>query len=487
LSEIDPMSLGSKVAKGGLQVALGTIGQQVLQFVRSAVIARMLPTEQFGIALTFLAVLAALEAFTELGLELFMIRTKNIEDERLQRTAHLFSILRGALASIVMYFLAGPIASLFDVPDSAWAYQWLALAPLLRSFMHFDFIRYQRQLNYWPNTVVTFASFFIGTAVAIIAAYVWRDSFSIVLGAICQVVTLVIGSHLVAERSYGLSYVKEHAREILSFGLPMLFNASVLFALYQGDRVAIASLLGVNELVVYGTVAILTSAVMALVSRVTGALYLPLLAEHAPDTSIYRDRFAACGVVASLAALATTIPFAFIGVELTKLAFGGQFNPPAFLVLLLAAQGGLKVIRNWTQQAFIATAQLFALVISNLVSATGLGLAVVAVKLGYGVEGVAISVLISELLAAAVSIAALRKYPGLSMVSIKYFALTIFACLPLLWMTWLNVGPQGYLYEVSAMIAYLVLCFAIVMALSPTFKEAAMVTIRKFRSGAKAS
>jgi O-antigen/teichoic acid export membrane protein len=479
------MSLGAKIAKGGLQVALGTIGQQILQFARSAIIARLLPTEQFGIALTFLTVLTALEAFTELGLELLMVRTKNADDESLQKTAHLFSILRGLLASIVMFALAGPIASMFDVPDSAWAYQWLALAPLLRSFIHFDFVRYQRYFRYWPNTIVTFTSFLVGTAVSIGLALYLRDSFAIVLGALAQVITLVIGSHIVSERSYHLAFVKSHASEILSFGLPMLFNASVLFALYQGDRVAIASLLGVNELVVYGTVAILTSAVSALVVRVTGALYLPLLAEFPPDTQAYRNRYASCGVVAACAAFATTVPFAFLGVELTKLAFGNQFNPTAFLVLLLAAQGGLKVIRNWTQQAFVATAQLTALIVSNLVSAAGLPLAVASVKLGYGVEGVAASMMISELLAALVSIAWIRKYPGLVGASIKYFGMVLIGVLPLMVWSWLDMNPASWITKVLLTIAYLILSFVAVAAVSPTFMETARMLLRKFSRGTR--
>ncbi len=479
------MSFGAKIAKGGLQVALGTIGQQVLQFIRSAVIARMLPTEQFGIALTFLTVLAALEAFTELGLELFIIRAKDVEDETLQQTAHTFSIIRGIIASIAMFLLAYPIALLFDVPQAAWAYRWLALAPLVRTLLHLDYLRFQRYYRYWPSTVITFISFLIGTVVSIAGAYWLKDSIAIVIGAISQVVALVIGSHLVAERRYALAYVKQHAQSIYQFGMPMLFNASVLFALYQGDRVAIASLIGVRELVTYGTVAILTSAVSALVMRVTGALYLPLLAEFSPDTPIYRERYAACGVVAALSAILTTVPFAFIGVELTHLAFGSKADPTELLVIFLACQGGLKVVRNWTQQAFIATAQLFALVLSNLASATGLVLAFFAVKFGFGLEGVALSVVLSEVLAAVVSIVAIGKYPGLPTVSAKYFGLAILAFLPLPILSWLHIDSTGYFEKLALMCAYIVFTCGIVLVVSPTFSLAVNIALRKLRQGTK--
>lgn len=433
---------------GGIQILLGQVGQQLTTLLRNMILARLLPPENFGIALTFIVVITALEAVSELGVELLMVKEGKSGDPQLQSTLQGVVVIRGVIASCLIFAFAGPISHFFHAPEARQSFQALALVPLLKSFVHLDLKRFESSFRYGPGVVASSISTLLGTLAGVGAAYVWRDHTAMLVAYIVQMATFLIASHVCAERRFCLSFSREHLRRLRDFGFPLLLNGILIYLVLQGDRFLVGSFLGLESLAMYGTAAILTTGVTALVMRVTGQLYLPLMADLKLADSAYHRKYEICGAISAAAALSSLFLFAVLGSSLISAGFGHRYDPPPFLMLALAVHSACRIYRSWPQYSFLALGRTGGVLLSNMISAGGVILAAIAIWLGFGLVGVACGYAIAEILAALYvtvtryeesrddrMIVIMLRYYGVIVTAISATSLlVVFDLLPSLWL-----------------------------------------------------
>ena len=420
------MSTKTQFLKGGLQLGLGQIAQQGLLFARNVLVARLLPPEQFGVALTFITVLSALDALSEVGIELYMTRSEDAEDPDLQSTLQTLLIARGLISAALMFAFAGPIATLFGAPDAVWAYRLLAAVPLLRGFLHLDLKRFERSLRFWPGIVNHLVAVALGTIVAVAVAYTARGYEAILAAYMVQKLSLVVGSRLLAERPYRLARRRDYAAKLFSFGTPLILNGMLLFATMQGDRIVIGAAMGPQELANYGVVSILTAGITAIVMRVTSSLYVPLLSKFKPGDDSYLRRFDLLGAMTAAIAIGTMAGFATIGLHLATLAFGPKYALSLAVVVALGIQSGFKILRSWRQFSFIASARTMNVLFVNMLAASGIVAAAAAVGLGHGAEVIAACMACGEIAATLLAVLlGSAADPRLRGVGVRYVSIAL--------------------------------------------------------------
>ena len=77
----------------------GNLGVALLKFARNILVARLLSVENFGIAATFAIIFGFIEMLAFLGLDRFLIQTRNEALERVQSTLHTMQVLRGVFVA----------------------------------------------------------------------------------------------------------------------------------------------------------------------------------------------------------------------------------------------------------------------------------------------------------------------------------------------------------------------------------------------------
>ena len=136
--------------------------------------------------------------------------------------------------SIVVFLCAGPIANMFGVPETTWAFRYLALVPLFSGLQHLDPKRFQREMVYGPEVRVVVGSHLVATAAAWPLA-VWLGDYSAMLYVVLlRAGTQNILTHLYAQRPYRWGFDRTALKRILSFGWPLLANGLLLFGILQG-------------------------------------------------------------------------------------------------------------------------------------------------------------------------------------------------------------------------------------------------------------
>lgn len=388
----------SKFLKSSALLTAGGIVTAACGFARNIIIARLISVEDFGIAATFAMTMSLIEMASNLALDKLVVQAPDGEDERLLATAHAFQVLRGCLSAVVLFASAGFVASLFGVPEVAWAFRFIAAVPLVRSLGHLDIARFQRVMRYRPLVLVEAAPQLIATAVAAPLA-LWLNDYRVMLYVVLiQVVITTMTSHLVADRPYRWAWDTSVIRRMLAFGWPLLLDGVLIFIAFHGEKILIGSVYSVEDLGWYSAALTLTMTPSLLAATVLSRLLLPKLSGHQSDVVEFARHYAISAHAHIVAGVVFAAGMIVGGGALVVLLYGAKYSAAYTVMPWLALAFGIRIIRNGQSLCAVAKGRTSIAMIANLVRASGIVLAVVFLVLDKSIEWIAASAFISELL-----------------------------------------------------------------------------------------
>lgn len=435
------MSLLRKSIKGTVELSAGQVLTYGCSFVRLAILARVLSTQDFGIAATFAMTIALLETSSNLSIRMLIVQSKNGDSLSFQGTGHLLLALRGVVNSILLFLLAWPISHLFSIPDARWAFQCLAVVPLLRGFVHLDINRVERKMNFRPRIITEVAPQILVTAAAWPFA-VWLGDYSALLWLLlAKACFTLMASHLLATRPYRWNWHKPDLREIFGFAWPLLLNGTLLFLISQGDRFVVGISFSMSEFAFYAAASTLVTGVLTMVLIIHGAVMLPNLSRVKDRKEEFGQYYNVSARVLVAVSVGLGATFIVAGGPLMHLIYGHKFAVGGTLVAWLGAGKALACVRAAPTTAALAHGDSKCVLYSNIAGATGLLLACIGALLGYGINWFAISVFLGELVSLFACVQLLSKrhgaptnliwrpssYVALSMLCAVIFATTGFA------------------------------------------------------------
>lgn len=388
----------------------------LLLFARNIVVARLIPVEDYGIAATFAIAMAVVEMASQLGLHQLIVQARNGEDPRFQAALQGFQLLRGLLSGLLLAVLAGVLADFMNIPEVAWAYQVLALIPVLNALQHFDIHRLNRSMRFRPM-ILTGAVPAVLSLLAIWPLAAWLGDYRVMLGALLlQAASATITSHLVAEQPYRLVLDRAITRHALSFGWPLLVNGALLFAAYQGDRVIVGRELGMLELALFSMGVTVTLTPTLIMAKSLQNLFLPQLSQETDPRSDHYAALCQAVVQATLLSGAVLVPVVQIfGPWVITAALGDRYTALVPLLGLFAVQQGIRLLKNGPNLISLALGHSIDAMLANGVRVLFLPLAWVLVVQGYGVVSLLLMGIVAELLGFALSIVLVLRRLELSL------------------------------------------------------------------------
>ncbi len=353
--------LGSLVALAG-----GNAGAQAIGMVRLVILARLLDKTEFGIAATFSLVASLLEMLSDTGADRQIVQASDGNRPRMQATLHLMQSVRGIGLGLLMFGVAGPLASLANAPQSLWAFQLLALAPVLSGLKHLDYARVQRKLKFMPSVHVALAGQLLATAIAVPLAWYTRHHTAMLWAVLGQMVGMSLASFLVARRPFRFAWDKEILKRALKFSLPLMGSGILLAAIFHGDRLFVMAAYAPEELADY-TVALQIATVPALVAtKVVASLSLPILASVVKDEQAFNRRYKAViqGVGGMCVAYAAGLLLAGPAV---LWIFGSEYLSALALLGVVTVRAAIRMLRVAPNQAAMSAGDTINMLVCNIV------------------------------------------------------------------------------------------------------------------------
>ena len=354
-----------------LLILSGNAAASLLLLARNLVVARLIPVADYGVAATFAVAMAVVEMVSALGLQQQIVQAKEGDDPHFQAALQGFQVLRGAATGAILFLLAGPMAAFLGIPEAVWAYQVLAVVPVLNALQHFDVHRLNRQMIFGP-LILSKAAPAILSLVALWPLACWFGDWQVMLWSILvQAATGALASHLVAKRPYRLLFDRTIMAQSFRFGWPLLVNGGLMFFVFQGDKLIIGRELGMEALALFAMGMTLTLTPTLVIAGSVSDFFLPQLVAARSGSPGGSERFQQlamvvfqlhflCGVVFVLGVLAC-------GGPITAVLLGAKYEGIVPILFWLAILQALRVFKGGPSTVALARGKTENAMLANLV------------------------------------------------------------------------------------------------------------------------
>lgn len=371
------------------------IFSRIVAFGRIALIARLLTPNDFGLYGIAALVLAFLEIFTSVGINVFLIQKKRKLEDYID-TAWVISIFRGFLIGAIIFITASFVAQFFESPESVSLLRTISIVAIIRGFISPSRVQFQKSLAF--NKEVLFGSVIMiaDTTAVILVALFFRTPFSLVAGLIAGAVAETMISHLIIKPKPKFIFSKEKAKEILHVGKWVTITRISGYFYSEGDDWVVGKLLNSGMLGIYQAAYKISTLPITEIRSVVNKVVFPIYA------NIYKDknRVLKAHIKSTVLVAALSIPMGLVIYRfpdlLVKIMLGEQWLAAIGVVKILALFGVVEAIVGMYNPLFMATGnQKYVSFITILHTIAMFALIVPFINL-YGVEGAAYAVVIGS-------------------------------------------------------------------------------------------
>lgn len=273
--------LGSKVRRGAAWSAGGQVAGQLIQLGSTAVLARLLSPDDFGLAGLVAVVTALLATVMDCGIPTAIVRAPRLT-ERFLSTAFYLNLTLAVAMTLLMCGLAFPMARYFGEPELAWLMLLGSLTfPLKIAAVQGALMR--RSMQFSRLSRIGIMGALVSTGVTVLSALAGFGAASIVLGSLAVGVVYLVQGQWAVRWWPRLQFSAEEARGLWGFGRGILGSNIVTQIAYSSDRVLIGRVLDVAAVGYWTRTMNLLTLPMRQSVGVLGQVFFSALAKMADD------------------------------------------------------------------------------------------------------------------------------------------------------------------------------------------------------------
>jgi len=405
-------TLRDSTMRGLRWVALTRVVSEVFNFVAVVVLAHLIAPAAFGraaVALIFvpLAVILTFEGFASA-----LVQRETIdEDDR--RSAMFMSIVGGAVLTVLVYALAGPVWRPLFGAQTASLIQLISPVMLIGALGGVSLATLLRALDFRKTGLTEATAALIGNTATIGLAAAGLGAKALVLGALIQ---LAIGSALLiaASRPPLPRWSWGSQRRIMSFGLPAAMAGLVDTVFRNIDYAILAARVSATETGLYYRAFNLGVVYQTKLSGVMAQVAYPVYSRAAGDMAKLRSMYERAARVHAAIIFPLQALLIVLAPVLIPYVFGSAWAPAVRATQILAVAGMFATVMVGYPQVMLALGRPRQLLSFSIVR-LGLYAAVVLLASRHGLVTVALAVVGAYLALLLIAYRfLLQRYAGIS-------------------------------------------------------------------------
>jgi lipopolysaccharide exporter len=317
-------SLGTRTLRGMFWAYGSYVGGRVLVLFSTAILARILAPDDFGLVALALIFIALLETVADLGVGQALIIAPDDEVKTRAETAWLFSVALGAGLALLTAIL-GPAAATFFREDGL-----IAMLPVLginffvRSLGSTHYAIAQKRLDFRSRTAAEIADVVVRGSVGVALAVLGLGAWSLVLAYVAGTATLTAVLWTMVPWRPSFRPRRGDLRLLLRFGGTLSAVDVIAAILANVDYVLIGRVLGTTALGLYTLAFRLPELLILNLSVVAGRVLFPAFAAVGEDQRA--EAFITSFRYTLMVSLPIAVGLAALAAPLTTLAFGDQWS-----------------------------------------------------------------------------------------------------------------------------------------------------------------
>jgi O-antigen/teichoic acid export membrane protein len=375
------------------------LGVEALALGRNIIIARLLGPAEMGRATLLAVTLRMLEMASDCATDRLLIQATDGNRPSMQATAQGIEILRGGISGLLVLSLGAILPVLIESAPSLAAFTCLAVIPMLKGFVHLDFRRQQRKLEFRSAALVELSASLVSLVAIWPLTQVFSDYRIVLMVACVQAMAFVTASHLLAVRPYRVRWEHKKVSRFIAFGWPLAMNGLLMFLVFQGDRFLVAASCSAAELGRYAVAFQLSLLPVLILSRIGNSVFLPILSPAKADAVRFRSELKSGTVLTILLSILVGVGVFTFEESVIAILYGPEFVVSSGLIVCLALMHSARLLRTMPSVAAVARGDSVQPLLVNLVRAFGVLAAGIVAFQGMGLTAIAAAGCAGEIVA----------------------------------------------------------------------------------------
>lgn len=360
-------SLGSMASRGALWAMLANVTMRFSSIAVTAVLARIMSPEDFGVFAIAIAVYLVVASLAELGMASAIARSATEPDDIAPTVTSISILVSGAIAAL-MAISAPVLATALGQPEAAEPIRILSLCLMLTGMFAVPGAQLVREFRQDRIFLATVVGFLVANPILIVLALhgggATAFAWSRVIGQVATGIVFVISTH----RHYLPGWRASAVGPLIRFGLPLSIANLVNWSLLNADYLILGRLVNAAEVGVYMIAFNVASWSTAILGSVLNSVVVPVFGRVSHDRGeLGRALLPASQLVALIAMPIGAMTLA-LSTPLVRTVFGTKWAESAPVLAVLSIYGVLYA---------------FSLLYTNVLVATGRTLRLLLIQLGW--------------------------------------------------------------------------------------------------------
>lgn len=376
-------SLATKALHAAKWTYLSTFITAALQIIVTAVLARLVAPEAFGLVAMAGLVLRFGQYFAQMGVGQAIVQRAELEPEHTSAGFWASAII-GALFTGVAWLLAPLASRAFGSVELIPVLQWMSLSFLISGTSATSFALLRRAMRFKAIAVTEIVAYVIGYGGALVLAATGAGVWALVFAGLCQTAVANLLYNVLARPVLVPVLRWQPYRELLGFGTVVSFISFLEFLNANLDTIAVGRFAGATQLGFYNRALSLTGLPMQYMSTSLSRVLLPSFSRIQDETARAGRAYLTLITVFAGIGLPVALGMSGASAEIVAVLLGDRWaaSVPVMRIVAVAAVaamlshfGGILLEANahLREKMLLRVAQL-AMFAALLVTLRGLGL-----------------------------------------------------------------------------------------------------------------
>jgi PST family polysaccharide transporter len=330
-------NINQRMAKGIFWMVCARLMDRSIGIVSTLILARVLVPADFGLVAMATAIAGILDLLGAFSFDLALIQKAKADNHHYD-TVWTFNVLFGIFCAFGLIALAVPAAGFYHEPRLTDVMYVLSISYIISGFANVGVVNFRKEMAFEQEFLFIFLRRVVTFAATMIAAFLFRSYWALVVGTTIGRIVGVILSYWMS--AYRPTFTLSAARELFHFSKWLLLNNFLYFLLHDGCTFIIGRVFGVTELGIY-TVAyeisnLPTTELVAPINRVT----FPGFSKMTTVAEMSVTYLKVMGVI-TLMIVPVGVGIAAVAEPLVLVALGEKWIGAVTLIQILAVYGGI--------------------------------------------------------------------------------------------------------------------------------------------------
>ena len=325
----------NKIYSGLKWSFLGKIFTQVITWVITLIVIRLLAPSEYGVLAMASVVLAFVALVAEFGLSASIIQKKDLNEKHLS-AAFGSTIAINVFLFLVLLIIASPIASFYGEPRVAPVIRLAALQFIINSTCVVPVSIARRELRFRFLAIVDGASHVFSSVITLILALLDQGVWALVIGNLAGGIVTTFWFNITMKKKISARFSFKETRTLFDFGWRITVARLLWFIWSQADVAIAGHFLGKDAVGYYSVSMHLATLPMQKLMLVINQVAFPIIAQLQDDKDRLGRALGEALRLLGFVAIPVMWGLSAITPEFVVLILGQQWEPAVFTLQILS-------------------------------------------------------------------------------------------------------------------------------------------------------